>query len=157
MAEEILGIIPNVRKPKSFGRSDTYTLIVTDQRSVFALLTSQMLQAAAREAQEQGKAAGQGFFARMGAQMAGHFTYHERYRGMAPEAVLAENNANFALDHAAVRTVKVKRTSRSDDSRPDETEVKFEAASGNLSLKLDRHDPALLDVLRNAYGDRVKG
>ena len=36
MAERILGVIPNVRQPKSFGRSDTYTLIVTERRTIFA-------------------------------------------------------------------------------------------------------------------------
>lgn len=156
MEERIVGLIPRARKPKSFGRWDTYTVIVTNKRCIFALLTSQMLQSAAKEAQERGKAEGKGFFARWGAQIAGHMNYHERYREMSPAAVLAENGANFALDHSAVRVIKVKRSGSLDDDTRSETELKFEGPATNLSIKLDGHDRRVVDLLRDVFGDRVK-
>ena len=69
MSERIVAVIPLVRKPKSFGRSDTYTLVVTDMRMVFAELTSDMLKEITEEAQRRGKEEGKGFFARWGDQL----------------------------------------------------------------------------------------
>lgn len=156
MEERVVGIIGNGRKAKSFGRSDTYTLIVTDRRCVFALLTGQMLKDAAQEAQEQGKAEGKGFFARWGAQIASTMGHFHRYREMAPEAALAENEANFALDHSAVRKVNVKRHRGFDDDARGETELKFEGPAGNLSLKFDQLNRDAIAALREVFGDRLK-
>jgi hypothetical protein len=67
--EQIVWILPGAYKPKSFGRRDCFTIVVTDQRTIFAMLTSQMLKDAAAEAQQKGKEEGKGFFARWGDQM----------------------------------------------------------------------------------------
>ena len=56
MIEKLVGVVPLVRKQKSFGRMDTYTLILTDSRMVFAQLTNDMMKQAAAEAQRKGKA-----------------------------------------------------------------------------------------------------
>lgn len=61
MGERIEVIVPNLKKPKSFGRWDVYNLIVTERRCIFAMLTSDMLNRAIKEANEQGKQQGKGF------------------------------------------------------------------------------------------------
>jgi hypothetical protein len=153
MAERVLGVVPNVRKPQAFGRSYTCTLAVTDSRCVFALLIGQMLQDAAQEAQAQGKAAGQGFMARMAAQLSGHFDYAQRHLAMAPEAALAQNAGNFALDHAAVRAGKLKQ---GDDEDGAEAELTFEGPAGNPSFKVADCSRETVSLLRSVCGSRLK-
>jgi uncharacterized Zn finger protein (UPF0148 family) len=41
--ETIREIIPNLSVSKSFGRTDTYNLIVTERRSIFAKLTTEII------------------------------------------------------------------------------------------------------------------
>jgi hypothetical protein len=41
--EQVKMIIPNFMVSKSWGRSDVYNLIVTDQRSIFSKLTNEMM------------------------------------------------------------------------------------------------------------------
>ncbi|MBE9505373.1 MAG: hypothetical protein IMY84_01040 [Chloroflexi bacterium] len=64
MSESVIGIVPTLKKGKSFGRWDTYTMVVADTRSVFAEMTGDMLKQVAAEAQRRGKEEGKGFFAR---------------------------------------------------------------------------------------------
>jgi hypothetical protein len=60
-SESTVGVIL-FRKPKSLGRYDTYTGVVTNQRLIFAQMTSEMLTAAAKQSREQAKAEGKGFW-----------------------------------------------------------------------------------------------
>ncbi|MCX6653800.1 MAG: zinc ribbon domain-containing protein [Candidatus Bathyarchaeota archaeon] len=80
--ERIISIVPNLKKPKSFGRWDTYNLIVTDKRCVFAILTADMLNKSIQEANEQGKAQGKGVMDRWGDQMSATMGYWRRYESM---------------------------------------------------------------------------
>ena len=59
--ETTVGVIL-FRKPKSLGRWDTYTGVVTSQRLIFAQMTNEMLKTAVQQSRDQAKAEGKGFF-----------------------------------------------------------------------------------------------
>ena len=80
--EQFIGVIGNARKMKMLGASwDTYALVVTNHRMIFAQLTADMLNAAYKEAAERVKAEDTGFLGQMAHQMTvqsadGKFEFH---------------------------------------------------------------------------------
>lgn len=160
MSETIAAVIPLVRKPKSFGRSDTYTLVVTDSRMIFAELTSDMMKQAAAEAQKRGKEEGKGFFARWGGQIKATMSFSDRYWQIPPEEALRENGKNFAVPNSSVRVIKAKMKSQGGD--PDEpgrsyVELKIESSGGKYEFRVDgSNDKAIRETLQGVFGDIVK-
>ena len=77
-SEPIIGAII-FKKPKSLGRWDTFTGVVTGQRLIFAQMTSEMLKAAAQQSRDQAKAEGKGFFGQWADQLKGTFGYAKKY------------------------------------------------------------------------------
>jgi hypothetical protein len=88
--EQIVGVIV-LRKPKSLGRYDAYTGVVTNERFIFAQLTSQMITDAATQAKNQAKAEGKGFFGQWGDQLKATTSYTQRYLSMNPDAILRDS------------------------------------------------------------------
>jgi len=159
MSEVISAVIPLVRKPKSFGRSDTYTLVVTGTRMVFAELTGDMLKEITAEAQRKGKEEGKGFFARWGDQLKASMNYAERYWQMTPDEALRETPRNFAIQNTSVKKIKV---STKDESRGSDaaarsyTELKIEASVGKFEFRVDGHAKPIKESLKGVFGDLVK-
>jgi hypothetical protein len=136
--ERIISIVPNLKKPKSFGRWDTYNLIVTERRCIFALLTADMLNKSIQEANEQGKAQGKGFMDRWGDQMSATMSYWRRYESMDPEAALRENPANFSFDRSSVKKAYVEHRRRGNQrNAPPYCEVIIETRGGNYKYESD--------------------
>ncbi len=160
MNETIAAVIPLVRKPKSFGRSDTYTLVVTDSRLIFAEMTGDMLKEAAAEAQRRGKEEGKGFLSRWGDQIKATMRYADRYWQVPPDDALGENKRNFAIQNPSVKKIRVKSKDESGD--PDQSgrtyiELKIESSAGKFDFKVDGHDArSVRDTLKGVFGDMVK-
>ena len=136
--ERIVSIIPNLKKPKSFGRWDTYNLVVTDRRCVIAFLTADMLNRAIKEANERGKSEGKGFMDRWGDQMSASLEYWRRYESMDPEAILMENRENFTIELSAVKKAYVDHKRRSGQKNsPEYWEVTIETRSDKYKFESD--------------------
>lgn len=97
--EGLIGVIPNASRKKSLISMESFNIIVTNQRMVFATITSQMIKDAA--ASHRGEGVG-GFFAAMGS----GYTLWERYLKLPPEQALRENPNNFAVYLNQIRKVK---------------------------------------------------
>ena len=97
--EGIIGVIPNASRKKNLISMETFNIIISNQRLVFAQVTSQMVKDAA--ASHRGEGVG-GFFAAMGS----GYTLWERYLQMPPEQALHENPNNFAVYLNQIRKVK---------------------------------------------------
>jgi len=97
--EGLIGVIPNASRKKNLISMESFNIIVTNQRMVFAMITSQMIKDAA--ASHRGEGVG-GFFAAMGS----GYTLWERYLQMPPEQALHENPNNFAVYLNQIRKVK---------------------------------------------------
>ena len=156
MEDEIIGIVPSMKKSKMLGLSyDMFTLIATPDTTVFSKVTSAMLNQVVKESREQAKAEGKGFFGQWGAQISSTSRYAERYAGMSAQAALSENEANFAIPNSGISSIKVKKKTTSDDDNITSTnwESTIQSDSGKLKFKTD-FDPK--DHFRKIYGDRVK-
>ena len=152
-SERIVAIVPNLKKPKSFGRWDTYNLIVTERRCIFATLTSEMLNRAIKEANEQGKTEGKGFMDRWGDQLSASMGYWRKYESIEPEAALRENKENFAIDLSTVKNNKTNRKDRQGQGRNAPRvhywEVTIKTRGGKFEFESD-NDPS--DLMSRAFG-----
>jgi hypothetical protein len=150
--ERIISIVPNLKKPKSFGRWDTYNLVVTDRRCVFASLTADMLNRSIKEANERGKSEGKGFMDRWGDQMSASVGYWRRYESMDPEAILRENPENFTFERSSVKKAYVENRRRGNQrNSPSYWEVIIETRGGNYKFESDT-DPG--PEVSRAFGGR---
>jgi len=158
MSEHVVGVVPTLKKGKSFGRWDTYTMVVTDTRSIFALMTSAMIQQIGREAQQRAKEEGKGFFARWGEQLKAHIGFSQRYLGMSPEEALNENKNNFLLNNDDIRTIKVRRKTKSrggDDADYIVTEFTVEARGKKFQYEMESWNGEVHEMLKSVFGSRV--
>ncbi|AQX74846.1 hypothetical protein B1772_04985 [Dehalococcoides mccartyi] len=152
--EKILGVVPNFKKSKSWGRWDTYSLVVTDQSFIFAMMTSQMVKDAAAEAQKSGKESGKGFFARWGDQIKSGFILYKKYYNMPAEAILDENKDNFQLLIANISRVTIRKKT-GDENQSDTTEIKIEAVSGKQEYFIDGSSKEMIGLFEAVLGDRL--
>ncbi|MCA9390520.1 hypothetical protein KC571_03890, partial [candidate division WWE3 bacterium] len=67
MNNDIIGIIPRTNLKTGLFSSKSFSLIVTPEEIIAALITKEMLQNTAKEASEKAKEDGKGFFKRLAA------------------------------------------------------------------------------------------
>jgi hypothetical protein len=155
-SEQVVGVIL-LRKPKSLGRYDSWTAILTGYRLIFAQMTSQMVNDAVTQARSQAKADGKGFFGQWGDQLKATFLYSQKYLSMEPNTVLAETPGNFALDNRGISEVKLKlkEISRGQDVEVHEFELEVSSAQGKYEFRMGEQNE-FVNLLKQVYGERVK-
>ena len=94
-AEPVIGVIPGLVRSKGLMQTETFNLVVTPGRLVFALITQPMINAAVQQARADAKARGEGILGQVGAQMAYLDILAERCETMPVEATLAEQPGAF--------------------------------------------------------------
>lgn len=152
-SEATVGVIL-LRKPKSLGRYDTFTGVLTTQRIIFAQMTSEMLTNAAQQARDQAKADGKGFWGQWADQLRGTLGYMNKYLTMPPQAILAETPGNFALYNNTIREVKIHLKGHYNDNQRKELEAEFCSTAGTYAYRMDRNSD-FTDLLKRVYGGRV--
>lgn len=153
-SEQVIGAIV-LRKPKSFGRYDTFTGVVTDQRFIVAQMTGDMVKDAAMQAKEQAKAEGKGFWGQWSDQLKASFGYTKRYLTMSPDAIIAETPGNFAINNNTIREIKLKIKHLDADGSRKEWEVEIHSTAGKYEYRMDENSQ-FVDLLKKAYPERVK-
>jgi hypothetical protein len=158
--EHMVGLLPLLKKPKSFGRWDCYAMVITNWRSLFPQISGDMIKEAAAEAQRKGKEDGKGFMARWGDQLKATFNYAQRYWNISPEDILKETPGNFAIENAGIREIKVRRKEehRGNDNAIYQTytEMKINTNNGEFVYNIDGHADDEVEALKTVFGDRVK-
>jgi len=153
--EGVVGVIPLLERRKGLLGSESFTLVLTLERLIFAKMTAQMLKEIVAQARQEAKAQGKGFFGQWGAQLGAYSAHAQRYLQMPVEAILRENPDNFQIPVAQVRKVRIRSGYHDQDhSDPDRLEIH----AGNkmrFSLKGASAGEAK-KVLRQVLGDRVK-
>jgi hypothetical protein len=152
-SENTVGVIL-FRKPKSLGRWDTYTGVVTSLQLIFAQMTSEMLKGAVQQSRDQAKAEGKGFFGQWSDQLKATFGYSKKYLTMSPQSILAETPGNFALNNNTISEIKVK-LKRNKEGQVHELEVEIHSSAGNYEYHMGENSE-FTDLLKRVYGDRVK-
>jgi hypothetical protein len=147
-----------LRKPKSLGRYDTYTGVVTTQRMIFAQMTNEMLKNAIQIARDQAKAEGKGFWGQWEDQLKVSFGYTRRYLTMDPNAALAETLGNFAVNNDTIREVKLNLKNIQQahgDAALHEFELEIASSQGKFEFRTDERDE-YVKLMKQVYGERVK-
>lgn len=154
--ENVLGLIP-LRRPKSLGRYDSFIGVVTNQRMIFAELSSEMVKQEIQTARDQAKAEGKGFFGQWKEQLKASSGQPHRYFSMAPSAILSETPTNYALDNNAISEIKIKHRDlmRSGEVYGSEFEMEIHSNSGKYMFKMDENDQ-YIKLLKQVYGEKVK-
>jgi hypothetical protein len=151
--EATVGVIL-FRKPKSLGRWDTYTGVVTSQRLIFAQMTSEMLKTTMQQSRDQAKAEGKGFFGQWSEQLKATLGFSQRYLSMPPQSILAETPGNFELYNNAISEIKVK-LKRGSEGYIHELEVEIHSTAGKYEFRTDENSD-FTDLLKLVYDNRVK-
>ncbi len=153
-SEPIVGLIPTVEIKKGLFKSETYHLVLTQQRLVFARLTSEMLKEAAAQAKAEAKEEGKGFFGQWGAVISSNSAIAERYLQMPVEAILAENPENFSIPLAEIKKAKTKSNY---DSEYDEADELIIEAGEKYKIKLKGTSAKQTkQALQPLLGNRIK-
>jgi hypothetical protein len=153
--EPVLGVLV-LRKPKSLGRFDSYSGVLTNQRFIFALMTGEMLKDAAMKARVDAKADGKGFFGQWSDQLKASFAFSRRYFSMEPANILSETPGNFAVDNNTVVEVKLKlKNIGNEEMDRHEFEIEVKSSSGKYEFRMDENGD-YVKLLKQVYGERVK-
>jgi hypothetical protein len=141
--EQLLGIIPSVSRKKGLFNFETFNIVVTDKRMVFALMTNDMIKEAAKQAGKDG-----GFFNSLANAMTIGYTYYKKYSDVPPDTVLNETPGNFSIDLNKIKKMRLSegRRIRGQDHREyyENSRLDFETPGAKYSLSLPRnfHDAA---------------
>jgi hypothetical protein len=101
--EALIGVIPAASRKKSLFSMESFNIVVTNQRMVFAQMTNDMIKAEA--AAHRGQGIGGVFKA-----MTSGYSLWQRYPQMSPDQALAETPGNFGVYLNQIRKVKYSGT-----------------------------------------------
>jgi quercetin dioxygenase-like cupin family protein len=154
--EPIVGVIAGLQRRKGLLGYETFNVVVTPGRLVFALMTQQMMNDAVRQAQQEAKSQGKGLLGQMAAQMGWLSIMSERYHATPVEQALTERPENFFIPNNQIRKVKVER--REDRQRHTHSDhVIFEATSGKYEFELKGANPGdVRQLLGQVLGAAVR-
>jgi hypothetical protein len=153
-SEPVLGVLV-LRKPKSLGRYDSFSGVLTGQRLIFAQMTGDMMKDAIKQAREQAKAEGNGFFGQWADQLKASASYAQRYYSMPASAALSETQGNFALHNSSINEIKLKLKDSGNQANAHEFEMEIKSSSGNYKFRMDENGD-YVKMLKQVYGDRAK-
>jgi hypothetical protein len=154
-SEQVIGVLV-LKKPKSFGRWDSFTGVLTNEQFIVAQMTSEMIKEATMQARDQAKAEGKGFFGQWSDQLKASFGYTKKYLTMEPAAIKAETPGNFAIDNNTIREIKLKlKHIQGQDNYNKEWEIEIHSKIGKYEFKMDDNSE-FVELLKKAYPDRVK-
>jgi hypothetical protein len=152
----VLGVIAGAQRRKGLLGYQSFNIVVTRDRLVFALMTDRMMKDATAEMNRRAKAEGKGLLGRIAAQFGWLNLMVERYAAMPPAAALAENKENFFIPNNAIRKVRVEEH-HDHESHRTETKLKIESVSGKFEFQLTAGNAdEARQVLRNAIGAAVR-
>jgi hypothetical protein len=116
--EPTVGILTGLQRHGGFLgiKKDTFNLIVTPTRLVFAAVTQQMMKDAVATANADAKAEGKGFFRRMAAQMAWMDVICRQYASMPIDAILAQFPGSYAIANAQLQRIRFHQSFADEDN-----------------------------------------
>jgi hypothetical protein len=145
-AEKILGKIPNVRMSSEVRGDGRFTVLVTDQRLIFARMTESDI----RSVQPSRGLGGLAALSRNDPDRGAGAPYADKYNEMSLSDVLAETSGNFSMRNQEVRSVDL--TSDEDGAT---YVMRFRSLSEEFVLTMSaQHDNR--DLLIDVFGDRVR-
>lgn len=154
-SEPIIVALSGLNRRKGLFGAESFNLLVTPQRMVFARVTSEMLKWAADQAKQNAKQQGKGFFGQWGAVIGANNFLLDRCRTMPVENILAENRENFVIYNQQVQSIKTRANFDPDINQPDTLEIRF--SGGKMKFDLSGCNAGeVKKVLKPVFGNLVK-
>ena len=115
--EPIVGTLTGLQRSGGFlgMKKDTFNLIVTPTRLVFAAVTQQMMKDAVATANAEAKAQGKGFLKRVAAQMAWMNVIRRQYENMPVDAILAHFPGSYAIANGQIQRIRFRESFADED------------------------------------------
>lgn len=155
-AEPVIGVIPwAMRRTGTLGlKIENYTIVLTPQRMIFALLTNQMRSENIQRAQQEAKSAGKNAFQQLGARMSAD--NGAAYYNKTPAEIMAENPANFYVLNQQVQKARI--TSYDDgDGGVTTYSLELNGGFGKIKFELGRlNEREARNFLSQALGPAFK-
>ncbi|HAA84757.1 MAG TPA: hypothetical protein DCE14_00150 [Kosmotogaceae bacterium] len=154
--EEVLNVIPG-GSAGLFG-AKSYDLVLTTERLILARISSQLQKEAIKKARDEAKEKGEGFFKQAAAQMRSSTKLYERFFKMTPDEIKAENDDNISIDFPSIKSIKIRDTSSTDPSQPNEQQtIVIKWVGGKMKLTYRDLDVSKArDILREKLDKVVK-
>lgn len=152
--EKILGIINSMRQKTGLFSSRLFNLVITNRRIIFANITKEMLNQAAKEAAEEGKAEGRGFLARSALMLKSPERISQKQWSMAPDSILQEDMNNFFIDYNDILSIKIRSGAYIHEQGQYENDrmiIKTRANKFNLAFESSNSSQAK-ELLKNFIG-----
>ena len=150
--EAIVAILTGLQQRKGFLglRYQTYSLIVTPRRLVFARVSAKLMNQAVAQSRAEAKDQGRGFFGQWAAQFGWLTVLEQSYRKTPVDTILTQYPGSFTLLSAEVRRITA-NTDEDDDSGKVTTELRIETTSGKYRFLLaGKTADEALRILREA-------
>ncbi len=154
--EEVLNVIPG--GTAGLLGSKSYDVVLTTERLILARISSQIQKDAIKQARDESKEKGEGFFKQAAAQMKSSARLHERFFEMRPEDIVSEDEANTSVDFSSIKSIKLQDLSSSDPSHAQSQQTMvIKWVGGKMKLtytNLNTSDAR--EILRQQLGKIVK-
>jgi hypothetical protein len=111
---------------------ESFIIVFTDRRIIFALQTSQMMQENIRRARQEAEQQGKGFFGKWGAQLGAN--YGQQYWQLPPQQILAEQPGNFAIHCEHLRAIRM-REDHGDENSTSTYTLEFDTTAGKHKFR----------------------
>jgi hypothetical protein len=149
--EQVLAVVGSLTRTSGFmgAKQKAYSLTITDRRIIFAELSKEKIKALTKQAAGEAKDAGRGLLGRLGAQMNASANYHNVYRQMTPEEILAETPGNFAIERGDIQKLTFK-TGMVDESHNQSDHITIKATSGKYKFNVGGSLSAAKEAFRAA-------
>jgi len=133
-AETVKYIFPMLWINQPSGKTDTYTLIVTEHRSIFARRTQEVENDANKEAHTKVETDHKGFWGKWAASLNTNIGYEEHYNKLTPDRIMRETPGNFSVENAAIRKIKLTIYTVEDVNGAD-YHIEFQTVNGNMRFQ----------------------
>lgn len=152
--EVVLKVLPILQRRKGLFGSQSFAVVLTSHRLIFALVTSQMLQEATQEARRHARDQGKSFLNQWGAMMTSGLRFSERYLGMEPGTILGEHGENFYFLHNQIQQVRLKNSDPDEPNDRDQVEIYSNGARHRYTIAYGSLKE-VREALKPFYGNRV--
>ncbi|MFO7791570.1 MAG: hypothetical protein R6W73_01125 [Candidatus Saliniplasma sp.] len=152
-SERVMGIVPRL-STGLFGQN-SYTLVVTNYRLIFAEVTNQLLN------QERERAVSsvqnEGMMTKWKASMSSHSDFHNRYYKIPPQSILQESPNNYELRPGQVNSVKIKTGFHSQEyTQRGTSKMIIKSSIGKKKFTFDQMNPKdVKHLLGQLLGPRI--
>lgn len=155
--EPILGIVPLAQRRKGFlGLGvETFNIIITPHRLVFAIVTKEQMNQAVATARDQARSEGKGFFGQAAAQMGWVNVICQSY-ATTPIPTILNRPDSFAIANSAIQKIRLRNRQVDEDSTIT-TELIIKTTGGKHKFTLQTMNRRQArEILQQTLGPVVK-